>query len=789
MASFAVRPLNRSNRNTSPYSPARLFWYAAIFILPLASCNPTKYVPENEYLLHKNKLKFEKRKIEKDQLRSYLRQHPNKKILGVRFHLGLYNLSNLEKDNWFHNWLRKIGEPPVIYDPRLRELSRDQLKQYIRNKGYFNAEVTDMATFRKQKATVSYHIHAGDPYTLRELNYRFEDPTLEEVVLADSAQTLLKPGVRYEQDLLQEERQRLETFLKNRGYFNFSKEYIYFEVDSTVGNHQVDVFLGIKPYQVRVTPTRFSTEPHRKYRINQVNVFMDFDPVQALAQGNSYFSDLDTMVYRGISFTGKDLDFTVRPRVVTRSNYIVEGNRYRLEDVDKTYEHLSSLRIFKGINIQFFEDPYRPVGPDDEYLLNCQIQLTPMTRQSYTVEVEGTNSSGNLGVAGNFIYQHKNLFRGAEIFDLKFKGAIETLAENESGLKNTLELGAEANLQLPVYLLPFLNKESFVKKYDPKTRITTAYNFQRRPDYTRTIANASFGYHWDGNRFNSHTVNPFELYAVRIFNISPYFMDRIRGTYLEYSYKNVMIPEFTYNFVFNNQNIKRKTDFIFFRFNAGMAGNLLTGFHKLVDTPKPNGAYRLFGMEYAQYVKSDFDLSFHQVLNESNEFVYRLFGGIGYPYGNSRALPFEKKYFSGGANSLRAWHVRSLGPGSYYDEANLRYPNLTGDIKMEANVEYRFKLFWVMEGALFLDAGNVWDISARDERTGAEFKWNRFYREIAMGTGLGFRFDFTFVLFRLDLGMKVRDPREPEHLRWVIGTERWTLKDDFTLQIGIGYPF
>lgn len=766
----------------------RLVCWIWIALLPVG-CNPTRYIPENHYLLSKNKLKFEKKTVDKDQLKNYIRQNPNKKILGFRFHLGLYNLSTLEKDNWFHRWLRKIGEAPVIYDPGLRLRSKDQLQQYVRNKGYFNAEVTDMTTFRRQKAAVSYHVNAGDPYTIRKVAYRFDDPSLQDIILSDTSRALLKPGIRYDIELLQEERQRLEIFLKNRGYYNFTKEYVYFEVDTTVGNQQVDLFLGVKPYQVRVTPNRFSTEPHRKYRVDQITVFMDFDPARAMAEGADYYKDLDTLEFREITFTGKNTDFSVRPRVVNRSVYLQEGKRYRLEDVNKTQQHLASLRVFKGISIQFSEQDYRPVQPGDDYMLNCQIQLIPVTQQSYTVELEGTNSSGNLGVAGNLVYQHRNLFRGAEIFDVKFKGAIETLTESERGLNNTLELGAEAGLRFPVFLMPFFNMENFVRNYDPKTRISLAYNYQQRPDYTRTIANASFGYRWEGNRFNAHTVNPFELYAVRIFDIDSAFQNRIRGTYLEYSYKNVMISEFNYNFVFNNQNIRRKTDFTYFRFNVGTAGNILSGVNNLLQTSIPNGAYRLFGTDFAQFVKADIDLSYHQVLNESNEFVYRIFSGLGYPYGNSLALPFEKKYFSGGANSLRAWQVRSLGPGSYYDPASLRFPNLTGDIKLEANFEYRFKLFWVLEGALFFDGGNIWDMNARDGREGAEFSWNRFYREIALGTGFGTRFDFSFFLFRLDMGLKMRDPKELPGKRWVLGTKRWTMKDDFSLQIGIGYPF
>ena len=456
-----------------------------------------------------------------------------------------------------------------------------------------------------------------------------------------------------------------------------------------------------------------------------------------------------------------------------------------------------SLNIFRIINIFYKETD---ANNRNQQLLNCYIQLTPYTTQSYSVEVEGTNTSGNVGVAGNINYKHNNLFKGAEIFDLKLKGALQlqrAVVENQTSqvLFNTIEFGTETKIDIPKFLLP-LNSEHFYMKYYPKTSISLSYNYQKRPDYTRSIANFGFGYYWKSSKFSKQIVKPIDVNYVNIPYITTEFDSLITGTYLENSYKNFFIPEASYSFIYNSQSLKKHRDFMFFRANLEASGNSLYSLYDLFSEPKnKDGSYELLGLRFSQFVRADFDLRYYNVLDKSNTFVYRAYAGLGVPFGNSEVLPFVKQFYSGGATDIRAWQVRSLGPGSYKvpplvignDTINT-YPNQSADFKLEANYEYRFDLFWILQGAFFIDAGNIWSINKKDKREGALFKFNKFYKDIAIGTGLGLRFDFSFFLLRFDLGVKARDPLEPRNNGWILGYRKIKY-NDWMFNIAIGYPF
>jgi hypothetical protein len=450
------------------------------------------------------------------------------------------------------------------------------------------------------------------------------------------------------------------------------------------------------------------------------------------------------------------------------------------------------------VNISYSE----AAMPEDESALikylDASIMLTLQTPQSYRIELEGTNSSGNFGGAVNLIYQHKNLFHGAELFSTTLRGAYEAIRETRK-LKSIQEYGIESNLKLPQFLLPFIKKEDFIKKYNPSTNITTAWNYQSLPLFTRTVATATFGYSWRAGNYQSHIVNPLQLNLVKIppGSLDSTFEARIKRSYQAYSYRNVLILGGGYSFIYNNQNILGSNDYWFLRINAETAGNMLSLVKRI--SGKGNRNQEFLGQPFAQYVRTDFDLRYYYRFNNGNSVVYRGFVGVGIPYGNSRAIPFEKQYFSGGANSIRAWQVRTLGPGSYspvmsgpYRQEGTTFLNQTADIKIEANAEYRFKLFWLLEGALFVDAGNIWNFNKDPGTPGAEFNIKNFYNDIAIGTGTGFRFDFKFVIARVDVGMKLRDPILVDGSRWIVNRRPYSIKrypSDFSLVFGIGYPF
>lgn len=759
-------------------------------VLILYSCNPTKYVPPDKTLLDKSEIKIENSKIKKSNLEPYVKQEPNKKIFGARFHLGLYNLSNIEKTGWPHSWLRKIGEEPVIFDPFAASKSSEQIENYLFSKGYFNAQVSTDISSQKQKTDVTYEVKANDPYRIRKLIYEIKDEKIRKLFFMDTINCLIKTGEIYDVEVLQNERIRLERFIKDMGFYSFSRDHIYFEIDSTVGNRQVDIFYEVRKFLRYNDGNRIIETPHQRYRINNVYIYTDYNPKRALDEDDAYLQKQDTTFINDYYFLTDREKHSVKPNVISQSLYIKPGDLFQVTNMERSQEHLTSLQSFRLVSIRYNE-PDNITGWDrDEQPLNCIIRLTPVTLQEFRVELEGTNSAGNLGGAVNFVYQHKNLLRGAEQLNIKLKGAYETLSEQISGSRSLQEYGFETSLTLPRFMLPFLEKEGFIKKYNPKTVITAAYNYQKMPVYTRTVANASFGYNWRGNRFTEHSVYPLQLNVVNLPFIDPAFeMNIDTSSYLAYSYKDVFLMGGNYIYVFNNQNINKSKDYWFIKMTGEVAGNLLSLGYRIAgaDTVE-GGSYEIFGQPFAQYARADMDVRYNRKLNDVSSVVYRGFIGVGIPYGNSKAVPFGKQYFSGGANSIRAWNVRSLGPGSYTPVDSSFY-NMTADIKLEFNAEYRFKLFWILEGAMFLDVGNIWTFYEDEDRPGTQFKWNKFYKDLAVGTGLGLRFDLNFVILRADLGMKLRDPQLPDAPRWILQRRKLNFRDDFTLNISIGYPF
>ncbi|MBP1666027.1 MAG: hypothetical protein H6Q23_887, partial [Bacteroidetes bacterium] len=765
-----------------------------ILLFPLValiySCIPTKYVPAGETLLNNNFIVIDREGINKSELAPYIKQKPNKKIFGTRFHLGLYNLSDINKEKWPHAWLRNIGEEPVIYDRNEAEKSREQLEEFIGSKGYFDSRVSDSVRTQKRKSDVYYSVNLKTPYTIRNLNYEIEDTTIEKLFYFDSINCLIQRGKPYDVDLLQAERSRFERYIKNHGFYGFSSDHISFRVDSTIGNRQVNLYYNIKKLARADNFNRISYVSHPVYRIKDIFIYPDFVPKDVLELGESYYESLDTVNYEGYYFVTGQKKSQLKYDLIVRSLYLKPGSIYNITNTEQTQSHFMTLKAYRLVNILFSEVSAPEGGQDSEMLLNCHIQLTLLSQQSFNVEIEGTNTYGDLGGALNLVYQHKNLFHGAEQFNMKLKGAFERITQKNIDRRNTVEYGFETSMRLPRFLFPFFKKEGIIKNFNPTTTILAAYNYQDMPFYVRTIANATFGYNWAGHNYRSHIVNPIQLNVVKLRSIDTAFQAKIdASSYLAYSYRNVMILGGNYSFIFNNQKIQKSRDYWFLRVNAEAAGNLLSLASRLAGAKKTEGSYNVFRQPFAQYIRTDLDLRYNVILNDVSSVVYRGFVGIGIPYGNSKAIPFEKQYFGGGANGIRAWQVRSLGPGSYDVPEETQFINQTADIKLEANAEYRFKLFWILEGALFLDAGNIWTFNEDPARPGAMFRFDDFINDIAVGTGTGFRFDFKFVTARIDLGMKLRDPSISGKSRWIFAGREYSFEDDFTFVLGIGYPF
>jgi outer membrane protein assembly factor BamA len=754
-------------------------------------------VPEDKYLLNRCKIESDNRNIDKNEMESYIRPKPNKRILGLKFYLGLYNLSG-SKDNGINQWLKKIGEEPVIWNEFDIEKNEERMKLYLRNKGYYYAEVADTSRFHKQKANVKYNVDTGEPYIIKKVSYIFQDTTLRNLILADTINTLLEKGSLMDADVIQKERIRIENYLRTLGFYNFNKDLINFQADTSRIARVVDLTAVIDEYPLKKQEGSYThLVPNRKYRISNVYVLTDFNQKDALIDYKEYIASLTENTFHNFRFLYHE-KLKIDPEIIIQYIYVIPGKLYDMNDVNQTYQHLSSLRIFKTVNIYFEEEnPENPYQLED-YPLTCYIQLTPATLQSYSLELEGTNASGDFGAASNLSYQHRNLFGGAENLNIRLKGSIEflrkldtTQIQNLKGVDLVYEAGIDARITLPQFLLPF-HTQKFIRNNNPKTRITLVFNQQQRPDYRRLITNAGFGYTWSNPPYISNIINPIDINYVNMLKVSPQFIEDIQGTYLQHSYEDRLITSTSYSFIYNNQDIKKLGSYTYFRINTEQSGFLLANGYKLFGTPNDSGNYELFGNEFAQFIKCDFEIRYYNIIDDKTSFVYRFFAGVAWPYGNSVAIPFEKQYFSGGANGVRAWPVRNLGPGTYRETRSV-YPNATADIKLEGNIEYRFKLFWILEGALFADAGNIWAISEEDNRQGAVFKWNSFYKQIALGTGAGIRINFSYFIFRFDLGIKARDPSIPGGPRWVIfdrpNKVDYPFKYFRTLHIAIGYPF
>jgi len=778
-----------------------LFLLIVVFI---SSCNITKRVPDNEYLLRKNKIITVDKKIDTEDLYDLIRQQPNRKILGfVKFHLRMYNLADFGKERKIKKWIKKtIGEPPVLLDTLLTNTTIHQQKSYLKNKGYFNAVVDKDISFYKKKADVKYIINVGDQYLINKVDYIFQDMYVESSVLSDTVNSLIKKSTPYDVDVFNAERERLTKMLKNKGFYNFSREFIFFEIDSAVGNFQVNLSINIKNPVDRLNDSlqTLKSVNHKRFIINNIYIFpQQKSLMQEISGADTLLVNIAERKNKNILnpyyfvFNDKPL---LNPKVITQAVFFKKKRMFSLNDAEQTYKTLSELKNFRFINIQFIEN--KDTLQENDYLnaLDCRIELTRMPRHFYNIAAEATNSAGNLGVAGNISYQNRNLFRGAEIFNIKLNCALEvqkifgdeTADEVIDQLPfNTVETGVELNVELPRFLIP-ISPEKFPKYFRPKTTIKTGLNFQQRADYTRYILNSSFGYEWKESESKKHILTPIEISSIKIEPDSSFLeiINSIKDKRIQLSYNDHLSMALRYSFIFNNQKVNKLLNFSYFRGNFESSGNLLRLASKVINMQQDEmGSYKIFKIRYSQYIKADADYRFYNIVNQHSSLVYRFTLGLAVPYGNIDIMPFDKSFYAGGANGLIAWKLYDLGPGGYSDTATAKFYK-TGDVHLETNVEYRFDIYKYLKGALFLDAGNVWLREKNIQYPNAEFQFNDFYKEIAIGCGVGTRLDFSFFIIRLDAAIPLRDPRRVHELRWVYDEMKLT-KVNFN--IGIGYPF
>lgn len=696
---------------------------------------------------------------------------------------------------------QNIGEKPVVYDKSQSVKSLEQIRLYMQTKGFYESIVTYTEKERRHKTFVTYNIQAGTPIRFRNIHYDFDDDTIAKFVLRDTASSLIKPNGILDVDVLQNERTRICNELKQIGYYNFRKDYIEYTVDTLIGDHQADLTVELLPMIMENgKPTK-----HRRFYISNINIYPNYDATKEIQDHDAYYDNMRKFYMQPLySQTAEDIPpttfyyqpdtFRVKPRLIMREIFVKSGALYDQRNVNDTYKHLSAFNVFKIVEVNFDD---HTTSKDS---LNCNIFLTPSKPQEFVYGIGATNSSGNIGASFTNSYRHKNIFNGAESFDLRYLMSFESQTsfngEQNAFDLNTQEYGLESRLYFPRMLAPSFLR-NWTREKTPRTNISIMLNYRRRPDYTRSMINLNLNYQFADNKYLSSTVTPVRLSSIKISNADQAFLDWLDKLFIKDSYQDHFILGSGYSIVFNNQSAGKRS-YHYIKFNLSWAGNMLTLASRALHRDKnENGSYDapLMHTTYAQFVKTDLDYRHYLRTIGSNILVFRMFAGLGIPYGNINFMPFTEQYFSGGANSLRAWQIRSVGPGSFDNAGaagiNAKYPNMTSDMKLEANLEYRFKLFWVVEAAWFVDAGNIWSINRDDKREGGDFKLDRFYKEIAVGSGLGLRLDFDFFLFRADFGLKLRDPSLKEGERWLAKNDHsFILRgNNWAFCLGIGYPF
>lgn len=802
------------------------------FIVLIYSCSSTKYVPDNEFLLADARVKVDAKDISSYDLEPYIKQKSNYRTFELfKFPLFVYNLSGKDTTRWYNRTLKNAGEPPVIYDSTQVERTVSQLSRIMENKGYQHTDITPQITQTDKKVKIIFDIKSNEPTRIANYTINISDSVFDRKVfehsfpiperikrrLGDTATVslnrylsfgrLLKKGDQMDLDLLNAERERVTSILNRNGYMAFGKEYVEFVADTINKDNEAELELIIYPFTQRLNNHETVEVPHKQYFLDNVDIYVDYNPI---TDGDiSHYQATDT-VYRGKYriFYGPRGRF-IKPFVIMNNCYIQPGNLYNGSQVTTTYNALSQLNILKNVNIR-----YEQYLENDSTRMRCIITAVPDKKQGISTEIEGTNSSGFFGIGAGLGYTHRNIFKGSELLNIKVRGSYEAVTPNFSSFSdNYFEIGGEASLTFPRFMFPFLSHD-LRRRLRASTQLTSSYTYQRRPDYfTRTVFATGLKYIWE-NRNNGtirHTLDLVDISYAHIPELSPEFEKQLTTNAKIYSFTDQFILSTGYTYYRSNNTTQRlfyapsRRDRSTYSLRASFetAGNALALFAALTNIQKDEyGSRKIFDTYYAQYVKGNFDYSKSIQIDENNAFAWRLGGGIVYPYGNNKLVPFQKRFFSGGANSVRGWSARELGPGAFFRQ-DANFNDQSGDIRFDANAEYRSKAFWKLEFAAFLDAGNIWTIKGTERQYKGEFKFDKFYKQIASAWGLGIRLDLDFVLIRLDCGWKLYNPADTPIYKMdengynvIDGYEsKWAVlkplkfRQNTAWHIAVGYPF
>ncbi len=747
----------------------------------LAGCNATRFLQENETLLSGVKVESTDKHVKASDYRPYVRQEPNSRWFNLlRVPLGLYCISGNDSTKRVNKFFRRIGQAPVVYDHSLTNYTTNALHSALQSKGYYHAEVKADTITKKRRTKVVYTLNPGRRYNVDIIHYESDSKEMYEILQQLSDRTLLKKGMPLDESILSSERERIIDVLRNRGYYNVNNEYISFRADTIAG------ITGVELTMLMARPTKMdSAKAYGVYKVRDV-----------MLTENAQEEHSDTSSYKGLLFISQKRPKLFR-RVYEGHVAVKPGNIVSERAMQRTYGNLNNLPIVNYSTLRYHE------VPGDSALLDCNIDVVLKKKHAISAELEGTNTAGDFGAALSLTYTNRNIFRGAELFSLKARGAYEAITGLD-GYQNSnyIEYNIEGSLRFPSFKLPFIPSER-KSGYKASSEFSLLYNTQDRPEFHRRVLTGTWGYRWS-KISNSRLTHHFDLLSLN-YIFMPWISDTFREEYLDgddphysilrYSYEDLFIMKMGYGFVYNSLRNQRsnglfQTNGYQIRFNAEMAGNLLYGLSHLFHAKRnTDGQYTLFDIAYSQYVKFDFDYAKSVVINDRNSVAFHAAFGIAIPYGNSTIVPYEKRYFSGGANSVRGWSVRELGPGSYEGkDGKIDFINQTGNLKLDLSIEYRTHLFWKFDGAVFIDAGNIWNLRNYPDQPGGQFRFDKFYKQIAVAYGLGIRLNFDYFIIRFDGGMKAINPaRSSMKGHYPLINPKFSR--DFAFHFAVGLPF
>lgn len=715
------------------FAAMKRYSYIPFSILLLTTaCSTGKYVQEGEYILDKVAVVSDQSDYNASPLSQYVRQK--------------------EKPKLFSLFRNPFSRKPVIYDTLQARLSCQDLMTAMQNEGYMNAGVSLYTETKGKKLKATYLLHPGQPFLIGKVNYDIQDEGILQLLHLDQpANQQIKPGMRFTVETLDNERKRIAGLLSDNGYFRFNKDFIHFTADTIIGRKDIALTLQLRKYK----PNNNSPEvDHTRYLI------------------------------RDVLFQSNDSDrIHLRKQVLLNATAIKEGRPYDASALQRTYNNFARLQAVKYTNIKFAEVP-------DTNLLDCHIQISTNKPSTISFQPEGTNTAGDLGAAASITYTNRNLFHGSEQLSIEFRGAYEAITGLEGYQdQNYTEFSVETKLVFPRFLAPFLSK-SFRRRQTASSEWAVSWDFQNRPEFHRRVFSSAWRYRWSEPKH--HLNYRFDLLDLN-YVYMPWISSTFKRDYLDNAENRNAILRYNYEdiFIMKTGFTVSYTDGVdAVRANFESAGNLLNGVSKGFGfKTNSQGQHTLFNIAYAQYVKFDFDYTHLFQFDKRNALALHAGLGVAYPYGNSTVLPFEKRYFSGGANSVRGWSVRELGPGKFKGtDGRIDFINQTGDVKLDLNAEYRSSLFWKLQGALFIDAGNIWTLRNYAEQPGGQFKFTEFYKQIAASYGMGLRLNFDYFILRFDVGMKAINPAyESEKEHWSIIHPK--LSRDFDFHFAVGLPF